>query len=127
MALCMVPSVAHSIRLVDTRIRSLKPNGQIYKVTNRDGLYVAATTGRAMSFRYNYRISGHQEALTIGAYGIGGIPLAEVAQHTLQNSCFLATLVITRGGRPPMQSCNTKLGRSQTSRQEPASKALSRP
>lgn len=83
MALCMAPSVAHTIRLVDTRIRSLKPNGQIYKVTDRYGLYVAATTGRAISFRYNYRINGRQETFTIGAYGIGGIPLAEACEKQL--------------------------------------------
>ena len=44
---------------------------------------MAATTGRAISFRYNYRINGHQEALTIGAYGIGGIPLAEACEKQL--------------------------------------------
>lgn len=69
--------------LTDTKIRSLKPTGKLYKVADRDGLYVAVTPGGAISFRYNYRINGRQETLTIGAYGIGGITLAQAREQQL--------------------------------------------
>ena len=59
--------------LTDTKIRSLKPTGKLYKVADRDGLYVAVTPSGAISFRYNYKINGRQETLTLGTYGIGGI------------------------------------------------------
>jgi len=40
-------------------------------------LYVAVSPGGTVSFRYDYRINGRRETLTIGKYGSGGITLAE--------------------------------------------------
>ncbi len=55
--------------LTDTKLKSLKPEEKLYKVTDRDGLYVAVATSGVVSFRYNYTINGRQETLTIGRYG----------------------------------------------------------
>lgn len=66
--------------LTDTKIRALKPTGKLYKVPDRDGLYVAVTPAGSVSFRYNYRISGRQETMTFGVYGPGGITLGEARE-----------------------------------------------
>ena len=39
--------------LTDTKLRNLKPSDKIYKITDRDGFYVAVTTSGVISFRYN--------------------------------------------------------------------------
>lgn len=70
--------------LTDTKLRNLKATGKLYKVADRDGLYVAVTPSGTISFRYNYRINGRQETLTLGRYGIGGITLAEARERLLQ-------------------------------------------
>lgn len=66
--------------LTDTRLKNLKPQEKIYKITDRDGLYVAVLTSGAVSFRYDYRINGRRETLTIGKYGPDGITLAEARE-----------------------------------------------
>jgi hypothetical protein len=54
--------------LTDLQIRNLKPRNKIYKVFDRDGLYVAVTPSGVASFRYDYRINGRRETLAIGRY-----------------------------------------------------------
>lgn len=63
--------------LTDTKLKNLKPREKLYKVTDRDGLYVAVQVSGSVSFRYDYRINGRRETLTIGRYGADGITLAE--------------------------------------------------
>ncbi|AMP05983.1 tyrosine-type recombinase/integrase [Collimonas pratensis] len=67
--------------LTDTKLRNLKPEEKLFKVNDRDGLYVAVTPSGSISFRYNYSINGRQETLTFGRYGIGGITLAEARER----------------------------------------------
>ena len=43
--------------LTDTKLKNLKPAEKIYKVSDRDGLYVAVLPSGTVSFRYNYTIS----------------------------------------------------------------------
>lgn len=50
--------------LTNTKLRNLKPKDKLYKVNDRDGLYVAVTAAGAISFRYNYSIHGRQETIT---------------------------------------------------------------
>jgi integrase len=63
--------------LTDLKLKNLKPRGRLYKVADRDGLYVAVTSAGGISFRFNYRVNGRQETLTLGRYGAGGMTLAE--------------------------------------------------
>lgn len=63
--------------LTDTKLRSLKPTGKLFKVPDRDGLYVAVTPAGSVSFRFNYRLNGRQETLTFGRYGPDGLTLGE--------------------------------------------------
>ncbi|ATA21035.1 integrase [Gibbsiella quercinecans] len=55
--------------LTDTRLKSLKPKERLYKVADRDGMYVAVLPSGTVSFRYDYRINGRRETLAIGKYG----------------------------------------------------------
>ena len=66
--------------LTDTKLKSLKPQAKLYKVSDRDGLYVAVSPRGTVSFRYDYRINGRRETLTIGKYGDKGISLAEARE-----------------------------------------------
>ena len=63
--------------LTDTKLRTLKPTEKTYKLTDRDGLYVAVLPTGTVSFRYNYRINGRQETIVLGRYGADGLTLAE--------------------------------------------------
>lgn len=77
--------------LTDTKLRNLKPKEKLYKVNDRDGLYVAVTAAGAISFRYNYLINGRQETITFGRYGIGGITLAEAREQLGDAKKMIAT------------------------------------
>jgi hypothetical protein len=54
--------------LTDKELKNLKPTAKLYKVTDRDGMYAAVTPTGVVSFRYQYRVNGRQEVLTIGRY-----------------------------------------------------------
>lgn len=54
--------------LTDTELRKLRPNEKTFKVADRDGLYVTISTTGTKSFRYDYRLNGRRETLTIGRY-----------------------------------------------------------
>ncbi|MEZ8801204.1 tyrosine-type recombinase/integrase [Vibrio splendidus] len=77
--------------LTDTKLRNLKPQDKMYKVVDRDGLYVAVSKTGTVSFRYNYSLNGRQETLTIGRYGVGGITLAEARERLNEAKKMIAT------------------------------------
>lgn len=89
--------------LTDTKLRNLKPKERLYKVADRDGLYVAVTPAGSVSFRYNYTINGRAETLTIGKYGVGGITLAE-ARELLHE----AKKMVAAGKSPAKEKARTK-------------------
>ncbi len=62
--------------LTDTALRNLKPQAKPYKVSDRDGIYVTVSPAGTIAFRYDYRLNGRRETLTIGRYGPAGISLA---------------------------------------------------
>ncbi|HEK2042617.1 TPA: tyrosine-type recombinase/integrase [Proteus mirabilis] len=66
--------------LTDTKIRSLRPKDKLYKVSDRDGLYVAVTKTGLISFRYDYRFNGRRETVTFGNYGPDGLSLSEARE-----------------------------------------------
>jgi hypothetical protein len=77
--------------LTVTKLRNLKPGDKLYKVNDRDGLYVAVTPAGSISFRYNYSINGRQETLTFGRHGVGGITLAEARERLGKAKRLIAT------------------------------------
>jgi hypothetical protein len=54
--------------LTDTKLRNLKSQDKLYKVNDRDGLYVAVIPSGTISFRYNYVIHSRQETITFGRW-----------------------------------------------------------
>ncbi len=83
--------------LTDIAIKRLKPKDKPYKVADRDGMYVAVLPSGAISFRYDYRLNGRRETLTLGAYGPGGLTLAEARER-----CLIARKTVA-GGQSPAQ------------------------
>ncbi|MCC8379866.1 integrase arm-type DNA-binding domain-containing protein [Xenorhabdus sp. PB30.3] len=70
--------------LTDTKLKNLKPTDKLYKISDRDGLYVAVTKAGAVSFRYDYRINRRRETVTLGRYGADGITLAEARKRLVE-------------------------------------------
>ena len=68
--------------LTDAALRNLKPKSKIYKASDRDGMYVTVSPSGTVTFRYDYRLNGRRETLTLGRYGPGGISLS-VARELL--------------------------------------------
>lgn len=89
--------------LTDTRLRHLKPKEKLYKVNDRDGLYVAVTPAGTISFRYNYSINGRQETVTFGRYGVGGITLAEARERLNEAKKKLPVEYRLRGKKPEIK------------------------
>ncbi|EIT7708313.1 TPA: tyrosine-type recombinase/integrase [Escherichia coli] len=81
--------------LTDTKLKKLKPQDKLYKVSDRDGLYVAVLTSGTVSFRYDYRINGRRETLVIGQYGRDGISLAEAREE------LIAAKKLLKAGQSP--------------------------
>ena len=70
--------------LTDTALRNLKPKSLTYKVSDRDGMYVTVSPANTVTFRYDYRLNGRRETLTIGRYGPSGISLAMARELLLE-------------------------------------------
>ncbi|MFN7836330.1 MAG: tyrosine-type recombinase/integrase [Burkholderiaceae bacterium] len=54
--------------LTDRELGVLAPKEKIFKVSDRDGLYVAVLPTGTRAFRYDYRINGRRETLAVGRY-----------------------------------------------------------
>lgn len=62
---------SRGIALTDTTLRGLKAQSKPYKVTDGAGLYVVVSPARTKTFRYDYRLDGKRETLTVGRYAAG--------------------------------------------------------
>jgi Arm DNA-binding domain len=51
--------------LTDAALKSLKPKEKIYKVTDRDGMYVLVKPSGTLTFRLDYRMNGRRETVTL--------------------------------------------------------------
>lgn len=69
--------------LTDAGIKALKPKDKLYKVADRDGMYVAVNPSGAVVFRYDYRLNGRRETLTLGRYGATGLSLARAREQLI--------------------------------------------
>ena len=54
--------------LTDIKARAARAKQKPYKLTDRDGLYLYVTTSGAKSWRFDYRLLGSRQTLTIGQY-----------------------------------------------------------
>ena len=66
--------------LTDAALKHLKPKEKIYKVTDRDGMYVLVKPSGTLSFRLDYRMNGRRETVTFGKYGPAGLSLARARE-----------------------------------------------
>jgi integrase len=89
--------------LTDAALKALKPKGKIYKVTDRDGMYVVVALSGHITFRFDYRLNGRRETLTIGRYGADGLSLAAARQM-----CIAARSAIMQGVSPAQEKQRAK-------------------
>ncbi len=89
--------------LTDTALKNLKPKEKAYKVADRDGMYVHVTTSGSITFRYDYRLNGRRETLTIGKYGPSGLSLARAREK-----CLDARRAVAEGLSPAQEKQREK-------------------
>jgi integrase len=89
--------------LTDTALKHLKPKEKMYKVADRDGMYVAVTPSGCLIFRYDYRLNGRRETLTLGRYGDAGISLARAREK-----CLDARRAVAEGRSPSQEKQREK-------------------
>ncbi|MBV2234199.1 MAG: Arm DNA-binding domain-containing protein [Sterolibacterium sp.] len=89
--------------LTDVALRNFKPKPKIYKTSDRDGMYVTVSPGGTITFRYDYRLHGRRETLTLGRYGPGGISLAMARELLLD-----ARKTILKGVSPALEKQREK-------------------
>lgn len=76
--------------LSDLALKKLKPKATRYKVSDRDGIYASVSPTGAISFRFDYRINGRRETLTLGPYGMDGISLAAAREKLIDAKAAIA-------------------------------------
>lgn len=81
--------------LTDTALKNLKPSERLYKVSDRDGMYATVSSAGLVTFRYDYRLNGRRETLTLGRYGADGISLAKARER-----CIEARKAVAEGNSP---------------------------
>jgi integrase len=92
-----------STMLTDTALKSLKPQGKLFKISDRDGMYVVVQPSGAVVFRYDYRLNGRRETLTIGRYGPEGLSLARAREKLID-----AKRAISEGRSPAQEKQHEK-------------------
>ena len=60
--------------------KHLKPKDKLYKVTDRDGMYVLVRASGILTFQLDYRMNGRRETVTFGKYGSAGLSLARARE-----------------------------------------------
>ncbi len=54
--------------LSDMKLKNLNPQEKAYKVPDRDGMYVVVSPKGTVTFRYDYRLAGRRETLSLGQF-----------------------------------------------------------
>lgn len=89
--------------LTDTTLKNLKPAGRLKKYPDRDGMYAVVTPTGSVSFRYDYRVNGRRETLTIGRYdssiGAKRARELEALDYGISLSLAEARLLLTKARR----------------------------
>jgi integrase len=89
--------------LTDVSLKNLKSKSKIYKIVDRDGMYVAVAPSGQITFRYDYRLNGRRETLTIGRYGSDGLSLAAARER-----CRAARKLVAEGRSPAQEKQREK-------------------
>jgi integrase len=91
------------LMLTDAALKSLRPKAKKYKVTDRDGMYVDVQPTGTIVFRYDYRLNGRRETLTLGRYGRSGISLARAREMLID-----ARRMVAEGRSPAHEKTRQK-------------------
>lgn len=89
--------------LTDAAIKALKLQSKMYKVSDRDGMYVRVMPSGAISFRLDYRLNGRRETVYLGKYGRDGISLARAREL-----CIDARRAVSEGRSPAIEKQREK-------------------
>jgi hypothetical protein len=89
--------------LTDTALKHLKPKEKMYKVTDRDGMYVVVRPSGTLSFQLDYRMNGRRETVIFGKYGPAGLSLARAREM-----CIDAKRAIKEGRSPAIEKQRDK-------------------
>ena len=89
--------------LTDTAIKALKPKDKLYKIVDRDGMYVVVQPSGSIVFRLDYRLNGRRETLTLGRYGPAGLSLARAREKLIA-----AKRAISEGRSPAQEKQREK-------------------
>jgi len=89
--------------LTDVALKQLRPQQKLYKVADRDGMYAAVAPSGQITFRYDYRLAGRRETLTIGRYGPGGVSLSKAREQ-----CVKARQAVEAGRSPAQEKQRDK-------------------
>lgn len=89
--------------LTDAAIKALKSKEKLYKVVDRDGMYVVVQPSGAIVFRFDYRLNGRRETLTLGRYGPAGLSLARAREKLID-----ARRAISEGRSPAQEKQREK-------------------
>jgi integrase len=89
--------------LTDATLKALKPKDKLYKITDRDGMYVLVTPNGTLSFRLDYRLNGRRETVVFGKYGPTGLSLARAREK-----CIDAKRAISEGRSPAIEKQREK-------------------
>lgn len=89
--------------LIDAAFKCLKPKAKMYKVSDRDGMYVRVAPSGAISFRLDYRLNGRRETVYLGRSARDGISLARVREL-----CIDAWRAIAEGRSPAIEKQREK-------------------
>ncbi len=81
--------------LTDTALKNLKGKEKSYKVQDRDGMYALIKPSGHVVFKFDYRLHGRRESVTLGKYGRDGISLAEARE-----ACMAARKAVSQGTSP---------------------------
>ena len=91
--------------LTDTKLRSLKTTGKPYKAADEHGLYAHVAPSGTISFRYDYRVNGRRETLTMGRY-----PATTLAQARVDHA--RARSMVAQGESPAKRKSVEKVERN---------------
>lgn len=89
--------------LTDAALKHLRPKEKIYKVTDRDGMYVLMKPSGPLTFRLDYRMNGRRETVMFGKYGPAGLSLARAREL-----CIDAKRAIAEGRSPAIEKQREK-------------------
>ncbi|HEY5208048.1 MAG TPA: integrase arm-type DNA-binding domain-containing protein [Stellaceae bacterium] len=89
--------------LTGAALKHLKSKEKLYKVTDRDGMYMLVRPSGILTFQLNYRMNGRRETVTFGKYGPAGLSLARAREL-----CIDAKRAISEGRSPAIEKQREK-------------------